>query len=316
MPQPAELLGLEHPLLLAYAQAWDEILAEQEAIAADPLRLARQRRLREMQRRIGTILENLDARTLEWTTHTLPQSYAAGAVLGAQQAGGEFVWSQIHQEAVQALVDRTYSDLLEATKFTAKTTKALVRTIVRDQAIQKAIQGRTAVDAGSRVRQILAKQGIHSVVYKDGSVHGLREYGQMTIRTISATAYNEGTLNAAHSLGVTYWEVFDGPDCGWTTHEDPETALGKIVTRDEALSWPISHPNCRRSFGARPDLVDPAAAAAAQGGQVLPEQTAAVRAADGERAAAQSRLERRRASRGTTDRVTAREQRLAARRAS
>lgn len=310
MPQPAELLGLEYPLLEAYARAWNEILAEQEAIAADPLRLARQRRLREMQRRIGSILKDLDARTLEWTTNTLPQSYAAGATLGAQQAGGEFIWSLIHEEAVQNLVDRTYNDLLEATRFTNKTTKALVRSVVRDQALQKMIQGRTAVDAGRRVTQILERKGIHSVVYRDGTKHGLREYGQMTIRTVSATAYNEGTLNAAHSLGVTYWECFDGPGCGWTAHGSGEEANGKIVTRDEARAWPISHPNCRRSFGARPDLETPEQTRAAQGGQVLPEQNAAVRAVDEQRALVQARQGRRRSA---ATRLEARAQRLAAR---
>jgi hypothetical protein len=313
VPQPAELLGLEHPLLDAYAQAWNEIVAEQEALAADPLRLARRTRLREMQRRITKILADLDERTLEWTTNTLPQSYAAGAVLGAQQAGGEFIWSQIHQEAVQNLVDRTYVDLLRSTKLTARTTKALVRTVVRDQALQKMIQGRTAVDAGRRVTRILEKQGIHSVVYKDGSKHGLREYGQMTIRTVSATAYNEGTLNAAHSLGVTHWECFDGPDCGWTSHGEGEMANGKIVTRDEALAYPISHPNCRRSFGARPDLDTPEKARAAQGGQVTVGQNDAVRASDAAREARLARRTGSRPARGAAARRAARTERLAGR---
>jgi hypothetical protein len=243
VPHPPAVLALEDPLLQAYAQAWNEIAAEQEAIANDPLRNARRARLREMQGRVSEILADLDETTLEWTSKTLPQVYATGATVGAQQAGGEFVWSQIHQEAVQHLVDRAYTDLLDATRHTEKTTKALVRAVVRDQSLQKMIQGRTAVDAGRRMQTILEKKGIHSVVYKDGTRHGLREYGQMVARTVSATAYNEGTLNAGHSLGVKFWEVFDGPGCGWTAHGSGEEANGKIVTREEALAWPISHPN-------------------------------------------------------------------------
>ena len=290
MPQPAELLGLEDSLLNAYARAWREIVAEQEAIATDPLRLARRRRLQEMRSRVESILEDLDVRTLEWVTNTLPQSYAAGATLGAAQAGGEFTWSQVHKEAVQLLVNRAYNDLLDATRHTSKTTKQLVRAIVKDQVVQKAIQGRTAVDAGNRVRTILERRGIHSVVYRDGSKHGLREYGQMVVRTVSATAYNHGSLNAAHSLGVVYWECFDGPGCGWTAHGSGEEANGKIVTRDEALAWPISHPNCRRSFGARPDITDPKQATPT----VTESQNQAIRAADAER---QARLDRRRRTR-------------------
>lgn len=310
VPQPTAVLDLEDPLLRAYAQAWSEVMAEQQALADDPVRHARRARLREMQSRIEAVMTDLDATSLDWVSKQLPQVYAQGGVLGAQQAGGEFIWGQIHQEAVQELVQRTYEDLLSATTHVRDDTKKLVRTLVRDETLQKTIQGRTAVDAGARVTKILESKGISAVVYRDGSKHGLKEYGQTVVRTVSATAYNLGTLNAAHSLGVMYWECFDGPDCGWSAHYSPDLANGKIVTRDEALGYPISHPNCRRSFGARPDITTPEQALAAKGGQVLPEQNAAVRAADEAR---QARLDRRKvtkSNRGPASRVEARQKKL------
>jgi hypothetical protein len=42
--------------------------------------------------------------------------------------------------------------------------------------------------------------------------------------------------------------VFDGDDCGWTAHDDPEKADGKQVTFDEADANPLAHPRCVRSF--------------------------------------------------------------------
>jgi hypothetical protein len=48
-------------------------------------------------------------------------------------------------------------------------------------------------------------------------------------------------------------QVFDGADCGWTSHKNPDKAGGTLRTVEEAAQWPISHPRCRRAFGARPD---------------------------------------------------------------
>ncbi|MFF3919455.1 hypothetical protein ACFYZB_39715 [Streptomyces sp. NPDC001852] len=49
-------------------------------------------------------------------------------------------------------------------------------------------------------------------------------------------------------------EVFDGADCGWTSHKDPDKAGGTLRAVEKAAQWPISHPRCRRAFGARPDV--------------------------------------------------------------
>lgn len=42
--------------------------------------------------------------------------------------------------------------------------------------------------------------------------------------------------------------IFDGDDCGWTEHEDPELASGSVRTLDEAEEWPLSRPNCVRAW--------------------------------------------------------------------
>lgn len=268
MPQPAELDEIEEPLVSAYRNAWLRILDEQQRIAVDPLRLARQRRLREMQESIEGVLEELDASARAWIGQHLPQMYGLGGAAGVSDAtggAGEFVWTQIHQQAVQTLANDLFQDLLSATQHTKKTTKDLVRTIARSESLQKAIEGRSPLQAANEMARILKGHNIHSLIYKDGSKHGLAEYSKMAIRTKTATAYNLGTLNGAETHGVKYWQVFDGPECGWSFHDDPSLASGRLVTRDEATEFIISHPNCRRSFGARPDVKTKAEAKAEEG---------------------------------------------------
>lgn len=272
MPQPLEIDAVEEPLLNAYRNAWLRVLSEQEQLAADPIRAARSARLAEMRARIEADMDELDGAARAWIQNQLPKVYALGATTGTAEATGglgEMAWTQINQEAVQRLATGLFHELLGSTKHVRKTTKQLIRKVARDEALQSAITGRTATQAAASMRKLLEVHNIHAVRYSDGSKHGLAEYSRMAMRTTTATAYNEGTLDGASAQGVKFWEVFDGPECGWSAHDQGELALGKIVTEDEAREFPISHPNCRRAFGARPDVESKAQAEAAKEAEPL-----------------------------------------------
>lgn len=286
-----EIEGLEDPLLRAYAWAWDRILQQQQELQLDPATWRKQARLREMERSVSDMMDSLDAQTAEFVRKPLRAIYGMGVAAGSAEVGGpaSMVWSQIHANAVQAVAQRTFDNLLKSTKLVRKTTKQLIRKVAKDEILQKLIEGNTAVGAGKRMEKLLAESGIHAVRYRDGSTHGLAEYSQMAVRTETATAYNLGTLNGAEAQGVQYWEVFDGI-CGWSSHDD-SSCNGRIVTKDEALSQPISHPQCRRAFGGRPDVTSKKQAIkeTAKGGGTSPEQRVAQAAADSRRLAAQQR---------------------------
>jgi hypothetical protein len=252
VPQPAEIPLLEDPLASAYVRAHQRILAEQEAIAEDPLKLARAQHLAEARARIEAISDDLDDEAADWVQTQYPKVYGMGVADGAAEVGASPVWGQVHQQAVQQLSQSLFDDLLSATKGVRDSTKKLVRTIAKDEALQAAIEGRTARQAAAEMRRLLESNAIHAIRYANGAKHGLAEYTQMAMRTKTAQAYNIGTLNGAPD--VKWFEVFDGPSCGWSEHSSGEIALGMIVSKEEAMSYPISHPNCRRSFGARPDL--------------------------------------------------------------
>lgn len=322
MPEVPAVLAAEDSLIPIYQAAWDRIVAAQAELASDPLQARKRARLAEMKRTVESALQGLREATNTWLEDDLPRLYTLGGAEGAAAVASEFTWTAISQEAVEELAGTMWQELLDATSYVDQSTKSLIRKIGQDVALSKAIEGRTAVEAGRAMSRLMAKEGIAAVVYKNGARHGLGEYAEMAIRTTTAKAYNYGTLNGAAAGGCEYWEVFDGPNCGWSAHDAGEQALGKIVTRDEALAYPISHPNCRRAFGARPDITSKADAKAAQGGQVTPSQVEAQRAQDAQRQERQARralrqqaTARRRDGLRPTARVEERAARVAERRA-
>ncbi len=68
--------------------------------------------------------------------------------------------------------------------------------------------------------------------------------------TETATAYNLTSSAGYRESGlIDEVDVFDGPECGWTEHDDPDPADGSRRTLDEADAYPVAHPNCQRAFG-------------------------------------------------------------------
>jgi hypothetical protein len=76
-------------------------------------------------------------------------------------------------------------------------------------------------------------------------------------RTETAIAYNSTATAAYRDSGIVdQVEVFDGPECGWTEHDDPDMADGSIRTLDEADEYDVAHPNCLRAFAPVPLTLD------------------------------------------------------------
>jgi hypothetical protein len=294
VPVVPAVVNAESPLIALYQNAWAHVVAQQQVLIDNPLQAVKAARLREMRHSIEATMRSLDPHVEPWLTQQLPAVLAEGGRVGAAEAAGSYVWSQISQDAVEQLAGDFHTHLLEATQYVEQSTKDLIRTLGRDAALQTVLEGGTAQQAATEMRRILNSDGIAAVVYSNGARHGLAEYAEMQVRTTTATAYNVGFFHGASQSGVTWYECFDGPDCGWSFHEDPELANGKIVNMDEGLAFPISHPNCRRTFGARPDLTERPADGRAP--STTPEQEAAQRAQDAERVAKQERAALRRSN--------------------
>ncbi|MFJ4676923.1 hypothetical protein [Kitasatospora sp. NPDC088783] len=86
------------------------------------------------------------------------------------------------------------------------------------------------------------------VVYRGSTRMPVRAWAEA-----ATLAYNAGTLTVAREQGVHHVEVFDGSDCGWTSHPDPDKTTRTLRHVEDAAQWPIAHPRCTRAFGLRPD---------------------------------------------------------------
>lgn len=67
-------------------------------------------------------------------------------------------------------------------------------------------------------------------------------------RTEIAESSNATQIDWARNAGYTRMRVHDGPNCGWTRHNDAQKANGMIVTLEEANAHRLSHPQCVRYF--------------------------------------------------------------------
>ena len=271
-PKPARDLPAQR-LAHTYATAWDRIEFELDTIKENPLAWRRRKRLTELESLVGDLADELDGSARAWLQNELPQVYAAGAaemgnaIQNAQQhtqalqaglavgSGESFAWTLVHREALQEVATNTFDNLLQSTKLMKVTTKEFIRSIVHEETLQKLTTGATAQQAGRKIiERLIAEHGIAGVIYKDGARHTIADYGEMVARTQTALAYNRGAIEQCKQDGVFFVEVFDGPKCGWTSHDDIDPASGSIRTVEEAAVFSIAHPRCLRSFGPRPDI--------------------------------------------------------------
>lgn len=281
MPQPQPVEELGDRIVSVYRIAWQQVVEEQQAIAADPAKFRRRAQLAEVRSSIESLMDTVDDQARQWLTADFPGAYGLGAVTGAHTAGEVFAWAQPHIDAVAELANDLFGDLLQGTDGVRASTKTVLRQLAREQSVSAVVGSRTATEAGETMARLAEGRGIWAVRYKDGSLHGLDDYADMAIRTKTATAYNYGTVKGS---GVEWFEVGDGASCGWLSHDDTDLANGKIVTAEEALNNPLSHPRCRRALFPRPDIASKAEAARATP-LTTPEQRADQAAAEDARAA-------------------------------
>lgn len=311
MPQPPSVDAASEALRSLYTQAQQVLDAELRAIAADPSHFRRRRFLEQLSDRVHYLMAELDRLALPLTRATIEATVRLGWEDGQVRLGpprSSFAVESI--EAVQIAAADLYDDLLRATSYVRQSAKRLVREAGSAAVRNALLAGRTAPQAAVEMTRWLEDHGLHSVTYRNGARVQLGDYADMAIRTKTAVAYNEGTFANGAANGVTWYEVFDGLDCGWSTHYGNPKAHGLIVPEAAAREYPIAHPRCRRSFGGRPDVRSSGDAKRAPR-STTEQQDAAQRAAQEARLARQQQAAARRAR--ATRVQTARAQRLEAR---
>lgn len=260
MPQPPENQQDAAALIAAYAAAQAAVDAAVGTLTARPLG-ARSRALhRTIRIRVDVALSGLGARADEWTATRLPAVAARGAA-AAVTVLPDVAEAGIDPAAVVAdVADELAQALARATDTVRTSLAAMLRAIATDPPLAAATRARDVAPALARLEQ-LADGAVYAVRYASGARMPLGPYADMLIRTITARAYNAGTLQAARAHGVGAVQVADGLGCPWPGggHGLPPTADGMVVSVALAEEHPIAHPNCQRSFTLLPDITDPSA---------------------------------------------------------
>lgn len=265
MPQPPTVRQLTVELLDLYRTAWQRIQLEQARIQAEWLTMPRPRRLDRLAQLQGVVehlMDTADQAALRFVHTEIPTAY----MLGAVDSGMPPVqWARPDLHAVAQVASATYDDLLKSTRYVRRSTKQLVRTLTREQVGVKLLTGQTARQAAAELADTFAREGVAGITYANGARVGLDTYAEMVTRTQTALAYNQGGYQQFIANDVAYVECFDDPDCGLDGHEDEEKPNGQVYDVATMEEFPISHPNCVRSWGARLDVSNAQDAAAAAG---------------------------------------------------
>lgn len=248
MPQPAEVDRIAAEVVALWQDSHASLLAELAEVIDEPSEVRRAARIRELLKVNGVVLDELNAGTREWLAAKLPEVHALGAARAAEAVGSAFAWTQPHVDAVQALAAQTWGEVAPNLREVRASSRTAIRSLTRDSVRSILLEGQTGSGASRALEAAANRAGLWSVTYGNGARVGMGDYADMLARTVSANAYNAGTLTQTIGDGFEWVEIFDGPDCGWTSHADPDKANGTVRPVADAVENSISHPRCARSF--------------------------------------------------------------------
>lgn len=233
-------------------------MAEDLAKALGGREATKSRRLRSLQSAVDREVGALEKAHREFLSGPLLDAYRLGAQQAAETLGHDVVWTQLHREAAEALAVTRWEEVLEATRFVKEDTKRTLRNLAKSAAERTILGEATASKAGRDLAEAARKEaGLLTLQYKNGARHAISDWADMSARTSSALAFNEGTFVQAAQDGIRWMECFDGLDCGLIAHGVPPFANGMVVSLQEARNNPIAHPRCARSWSPRPDAKGP-----------------------------------------------------------
>lgn len=199
---------------------------------------------------LGDFNRKIGAFTERWAAVDLPLVYREGALTmldNARLPGVRFSWTLRHQQQVTALSAQYYTDLTFRIQMALRRARAFLR------AAQEAAQGTATRFDSARLRR---EHPLDTVVYANNARHPVDSWASAAITWQAVTTANTAACRTAlDELDVSYVEVRDGSECGWSEHNDPDRAHRTLRTVQDALAHPTAHPHCQREFLPRPDLV-------------------------------------------------------------
>ena len=188
---------------------------------------------------------------------------------GAKSIDPAFVMTPADTRKVQALGVDYYTKMRNARAFAARDTERFVSHVWEDTPARRKMFGRSTkyldrygfkgtpgqlnfIEDPGGVARMDKRFGVKAAVGADGRKYEYGRYARMQGDAFTNKLFNEGAVTAAERMALTGRNVVilvsDGPDCGWTYHDDPQKADGMVVSIAEARANPIAHPHCQRRF--------------------------------------------------------------------
>lgn len=165
----------------------------------------------------------------------------------------------INDKKLDTLIESTTHDLEKAEHAVLRRSNDIYRRVIYDAQVYAA-EGGTYEQAVDMATKDFAKNGIQSIVYKNGSRHNIGDYASMAIRTANKRAYllGEGKKHAQYGIHTVRVAKREGacPLCirwvgkvliddvygGGTKQEAREKRLPLLST---AMAKGFLHPNCK-----------------------------------------------------------------------
>lgn len=246
MPQPPANDAAAERLIRQYEAAHDDLVALLEDALAAGNRRTQVSRLRALIRVNEATVDGLLEASRTWLGATIPELHAAGATAAAELIGTQFAWTAPHLAAVEQLAARVWDDVAANLLDVRADTRRALRAMVEDATRASLLESKTATQAARTLAQHAAADGLWSVEYSNGARHTIADYADSVIRTTTATAYNEGSVQQCRTDGIEYVEYVDGEGCHvGPGHDNGPLANGLVVPVDEVVH--LGHPRCRRA---------------------------------------------------------------------
>lgn len=247
MPQPAANDAIAGRLIDLYTEAHASLIDQLDAALTAGNRRTQVARLRELIRANEAITDALLTSTSDWLASSVPELHAAGAGAASDLIGSTFAWTAPHVDAVNQLAGRVWTDIAANLLDVRADTRKALQDMVADATRASLLESRTATQAARTLAQHAAADGLWSVEYANGARHTIADYADSVIRTTTAEAYNQGSIEQCRTDEITHVEYVDGPGCHvGPGHDKGPLANGLVVALEDVVT--ISHPRCRRAL--------------------------------------------------------------------
>lgn len=158
-------------------------------------------------KQVMQILQDLDNEAKKWSNDTIPDYYQQGiddAIQGLKDLGqdvGSVNFNQIHQGAIQAIVNSCYGDLNNVNNYIGRHIQDTIRQAGIDAVTNKIATGQTVKECKQNIVNKFIDEGVNAIKDKRGRNISLNAYASTVARSTTREATNTATTNQLTGLG-------------------------------------------------------------------------------------------------------------------